>query len=200
MHRAVPLLVPLLLLACDRQPVAPDITPSLDIANAPEESGIVVRYGTPLGFYLADGAADLVAFMGWDIAAWCAGDEFEWGAQVRAEKEIMDGYRSVLLAKATDLETSVWRLSEINAASWPAICTKIAATNPLATGFSSALYTDNSFVGYDYLTNANPYGWRYHGRLVRPDGRGASFSGHHLWMWDQENGVAIVRSRKMTLN
>jgi hypothetical protein len=199
MRRATLLLVPLFLFACDREPVAPDITPTLDIANAPEESGIVVRYGTALGFNLGDPAADLVAFMGWDIVNWCAGDNPGYGAQVRAEKEIMEGYRSVMLGTAADLKTSVWRLSEIAAATWSAICAKIAATEPLATGFSSAVYTDNAFVGYDYVTNANPYGWRYHGLLVRPDGTGASFSGHHFWMWDQENGVAIVRSRKMTL-
>jgi len=201
MRRAVLLLVPLLLLACDRQPVAPDISPTFDIANAPEESGIVVRAEIPTGLGLAYPPGDLYAFIGIDLADFCDDLNFTGELVFMATKNMMEGYRAVALIKG-ELEASVWRRSEIfaGAATWWDVCDNIAATEPLATGPVSVLYRDNSYVGYEYLTNANPYGWSYHGSLVRPDGTKAAFSGHHFWYWNQESQTQVLRTRMMKLN
>ena len=138
MRRAILLLVPLFLFACDRQPVAPEVSPTVDIGNAPAQTGIVVRGDYSDGYYFFDSKSNLTAFVGVDIVQFCTDySSLENGPW--ADKELRD--RIVTLGQGRDLQTSVW------AGDFGFDCAVIEASSPVATGFADMNLTYSDLLG-----------------------------------------------------
>ena len=177
---AILAVAPLLLLACDRAPTAPDARPNPDptfnIANAPLESGIVVRGGFPVGTLMRDSETQLGLALGIGAKEFCSGAPIYY-LQTWADKELAD--RIVTNAQGTDVPTEVWDGSSSN---WN--CDAILAGEPLASGASDVVATFND------LLNTNPVNrvisWRAHGILMRSGGDEAVF--HWRWRWNENQG------------
>lgn len=198
MRKAALLLVPLFLLACDREPVAPDTIANFDAADAPPvTSGIVVRHDGHFLLSVADPDSDLWAFIGIDIYDVC--DDFLYTRDVIPVHDLFLTGRRIQLAKSDDARTSVWRLSAIDGPDLPATCANIAATEPLAVGLSHVLYADNAVLT-DVAPYANPYGWRFNGLLTGADGTKSAFSGHIFWTYDPDTGINTLRGLKVSLH
>ena len=129
MQKLTFLLVPLLALACDRPPVAPDVVPTLNIANAPELTGIVMRDDAPLGFYARDPETGLFFTLGVDAYELCSSGAPDRYPLRWADKELVD--RFVSNAQGTSVPTQVWFTPE-----GIPTCGDILASQPIATGES----------------------------------------------------------------
>jgi len=129
MRKLTFLLIPLLVLACDRQPVAPDVAPTLDIANAPELTGIVLRFDRPFGFYARDPETGLFFTLGVDGYELCSSGAPDIYSMRVARTELVD--RFVLNVQGTSVPTQVWFMP----AGIPT-CDDILSSQPIATGES----------------------------------------------------------------
>jgi hypothetical protein len=169
MRRFALTLAPLLLLACDRAPVAPvagpNVEPTFNIANAPLESGIVVRAGWPVAGYRLDPETQLGLAIGMGAKEICSGASF-YSFLTWADKLLRD--RLVTIGQGTDIPTEVWD------ASLGLDCPSIMAGEPLATGVSQNVSTINNLAG---LSDRVPriQTWTAHGILTRQNGEKAIF-------------------------
>jgi hypothetical protein len=162
MRRFALTLTPLLLLACDRAPVAPDagpnVAPTFNIENAPLESGIVVRAGYPVAGLRLDPETQLALAIGMGAKEICSGAPF-YSFLTWADKIIRDQW--VTVGQGTDIPTEVWDASQ----GWD--CPSIMAGEPLATGVSRNVSTINFGTGIQT--------WTAHGFLTRQNGEKAIF-------------------------
>ena len=176
MRRLALFLVPLLLLACDRQPAAPDAasTPTFDIGNAPPQSGIVLRNGEPFFFLWGFPSENFEVAIGADAREFCAGWPDPWGAEfsivTRAHKQLVD--RLMSRFQGRDVTTGVWPYGYRDMAIF---CAQInGGAEPFATGvtrvseFASDWWYEGDPRQVDLIMS--------HGFLTRPDGRRAIFN------------------------
>lgn len=188
MRRAILLLVPLFLFACDREPAAPDTAPSFDFANAPDFSGIVSRSDGPAAYTFADPATGWRVTFGLDVAEYCAGiidfDLLYWS------DKYLPTDRLVSLNKM-EARTAVWPFLAFD-------CALFTTVDPLASGLSTFYYIDNDLFGSDN-PNVNAWGFKATGTLAwTADGTPAQFSFHRRLVWDKDNPARLV-SQKLTL-
>ena len=176
-------IVPLFFLACGREPVAPDISPTFDIGNAPTQSGIVARAGWPTFIVWRVPAAGLAVTLGVDAAEWCSSPGTADATIVTyADKELID--RIVSVGHDTDIPTQVWE--HWSGETWGAICARIlTGTLPLATGVSHYVSTANDLFGTGVGSDVAMA--TLHGLLTRPSGGQAVF--HFRMQWRQ--GVLV---------
>jgi hypothetical protein len=180
MRRIALTLAPLLLLACDRAPVAPDggpnVDPTFNIANAPLESGIVVRGGWPVGALMRDPETQLGLALGIGAVEYCSGTPIYY-LQTWADKELAD--RIVTNAQGTDVPTEVWDAPPGN---WN--CAAIMAGEPLAAGVSHVIATNNDLYNSGEMNRV--VHWRAHGILTRQNGDKAV--ARWQWRWNENQG------------
>ncbi len=157
MRRLSLLLVPLVLLACERQPVAPDIAPTLNIANAPALTGIVVRADYPLGYLDRDPKTGLGMALGVDAYDVCTPGPNNYYMMPWADKELVD--RIVANAQGTEVPTQIWYVPEA-----PWTCAMVLASEPIATGVSKVFGVLTGLFGAD-AQNTRQAIWGAHGLL-----------------------------------
>ena len=167
MRRIVLLIVPLLVFACDRQPAAPDIAPTLDIANAPPFSGVVWRGETWEALTWADPKTGMRLSVGYDPVADCSGDfePLSW-----LSFQALDLPSRLGLLELGTAQASVWGFTEYD-------CDLFSSEQPLAIGEAHFRYTDNDFF-WSGENNANAWGFLVNGTLVASDGGAAQLAAH----------------------
>jgi hypothetical protein len=180
MRRVTFSLVPLLLLACERQPAAPDITPTLGIANAPAQSGIVLRAETQEAWIWSDLKAGLQLDLAFDPVAACTGNfAADW---VSFQAASLPNGR-LTFREAGPVQASVWGFVEFD-------CSRFLTEEPLATGEVNYRSTDNDYFGAgDHSVNS--WGLMANGKLTRPDGGSANLSAHIRVVDDRPVSVQI---------
>jgi len=180
MRRIALTLTPLVLLACDRAPVAPDagpnVEPTFNIENAPLESGIVVRGEWPMGSFMMDPETQLGLAIGMTAKEFCSGTP-RYFLQTWADKELAG--RIVTMAQGTDVPTEVWDASPGN---WT--CEAILAGEPLASGVSDVVVTNNDLFNSGH--RGRVVQWRAHGILTQPNGEKAVV--RWQWRWNENQG------------
>lgn len=189
MRRIALTLVPLLFLACDRAPVAPDAGPDLgptfNIENAPLESGIVMRDGYPVGALMRDPDTQLGLAIGRTAKEACSGTP-RYYLQTWADKVLAD--RLVSMAQGTDVPTEVWDASQ----GWD--CATILAGEPLASGVSDVVVTNNDLFNSGQMNRVVM--WRAHGILARANGENAVAR----WQWRYNENQGGVTNLSITLH
>ena len=176
------------LVACE-QPITPELSPevqpALGIANAPAEAGIVTRDDRAVAATWVDSETGMRAFIGVDIVEFCnGGGAFDVEAIQTAT--LRDG-RVVGLVQGADKTTSVWGFPQFS-------CAMYTSEEPLATGLSVRVGTDNDFDGV-FVSGTNAFGFAAHGPLTRPNGARAQFSGHLRFTTDAEGSTRILSSK-----
>lgn len=181
--RALMLIPPFLLasaVACEpnttTEPVPAEV-PSFDIANAPPLSGIVVRYGWPLGALLRDPQTGLGLAIGIGAQEFCSGTPGYY-LQTWADNELAD--RIVSIGQSPDAPAEVWAAA--SPSEWT--CAAILAGEPLASGVSKTVAT---FTDYLNTGSGNPIvAWTGHGILTTADGARAVF--HWRFKMNEQQG------------
>ena len=151
MRRLWLLLVPLMLLACERAPLAPAPEPNLNFANGPDQpSAVVIRHdGIPQG--LSFSASGMRAYHGVDPRDICDGGGFYndlWDMQVIDRPNDVAG--DLLLSLGRNLITSVWPAGYG--------CAEFLSNEPLAEGTSH----------FQPLQQPHVFMWQAQGTLTRP--------------------------------
>lgn len=184
MRRAMLFLVPLVLLACDRQPVAPDVTPTLGIADGPAQSGIVTRVadGALVGWFVSDPETQLVLLLGVSAADFCDGAPYTIDeADLQIGRPPSDEGRFVIRVSGP-AQATVWARGTA------------CVAPPIATGEVSYRETDNDRMVAG-THNANAWGWMANGPVELTAGGTAQLNAHSRHIY----GFGIL-SRRITLN
>lgn len=183
MRRLVFTLVPLLL-ACERQPVAPDVSPSFDFANAPDFTGIVVRGEAVGGASWPDPEKNLRITIGFDPVELCA-DPMAFDLLIFASKNLPID-RTNMLLELNDARIAVWPFSGNSCASYRTVA-------PLATGYGDLVATNNDYPFGSANANTHTRGLSAHGTLAwTADGSPAQVSGHLRVVWDKTSPPRII--------
>jgi len=170
---------------CSEQPAAPTAvhdgaaSPASSIADAPESAGIVMRGETFIAVGWTDVREGIFVMIGFDPVQYCTGPvNFDF---IPFQDVELHGGRGVLRhLQGTDLQTSVWPFAGFN-------CGLVTSVEPLATGVSDLVNTDNDFGG-DGRSNANAFGFRAHGTLTLTSGAETAFSAHVNYLINGNKG------------
>jgi hypothetical protein len=211
MRRAVLLLVPLFLFACDRQPVAPD-SPAFNGASALNE----IQYRNPERITWLDTDRDAgepwdVLLLGYEPAdnPACNGGVFGGGIAVREHIVVTRAGEGFNLNDPTtwnqgegfhDLVTIIGTapLYMYSRASFPLGGTdeqwcEFYKNGWVASGqWTATIYRDNDVTWLDYTPGMNVYGRNEHGVLRGTDGTKYKYLWKNLFQWNPENGVDRV--------
>ena len=200
------------LTACKDQPVAPQAEPfavtqataAVGIANAPTETGIVLRSAWSDILIWSVPSAGLEVVMGADAAAFCtlwdggSGDPSpSFNSTITfADKVLFD--RILTVGQDREAATQVWPYAN---GELQGFCDMVlGGAAPLATGTTRGIQFSSDFDG----TNNH---WNYHGFLTRPDGSKAVFKFQMQWrewetttlsasLHEQPRWVLIVTTRR----
>ncbi len=183
------------LVACSEQATAPQArtpaAPSFDIANAPPETGIVVRsawndiliWGVP--------SAGLEVVMGADAAEFCElwdnwnGDPSPSFNSIMtwADKVLFD--RILTIGQDREVATQVW---PYGGGALETFCPMVlGGAEPLATGVTKGLQFSSDLGGTGRGADVNHQS--YHGLLTRADGSQAVFKYQMHWLEGQPTKV-----------
>jgi hypothetical protein len=173
------LLIPLFALACDQEPVAPDITPTFDITNGPAESGIITRGQDVYAVFWADATTGLSVTFGVDNLEFCSGViDFDF---VPVKDANLASGRVVRLQTGMT-RASVWGFTTFD-------CALFTTEEPVASGEAKVQYTDNDV--YHWLGsghNKNAFTFKGTGTLTDADGNPVTLKAHLLTVWDFSTG------------
>jgi len=167
MRRAALLLIPLFVLACDREPVAPDITPTFDDHAPPVESGIVLRGERFDAWTWADSETGLRVTIGFDVLEYCA-NVFDFEL-VPFQAAFLPSDR-LLVREAGPMHAAVWGFTAFE-------CDRFTSEQPVATGEVRFRTTDNDF-SLTGRNNVNAYGVMANGVIGLTDGGTAMLAAH----------------------
>ena len=184
-------LLPVLLVACTDTQAPIDQQPLFDFANAPPQSGIVERGDGVWAVSWSDSKTGWRVVFGADMLEFCSGivdfDEVHWADKVLPQET----ERIVDLSKKGEARTSVWPFMAFD-------CGLFTTVDPLASGLSVLISTDNDFYGSNN-PNTNSWGFRAHGTLAwTADGSPAHFSFHRQLVWHKGN-PAQIKTQKLVL-
>jgi hypothetical protein len=186
MRKVTLALVPLLLVACDRQTNAPEFTPSYAIDNAPDFTGIVVRDQGPAGVNWGDPVRGMRITIGYDPVDECLdpANYTDYDLLIWADK-FLPTDRDNSLNQWKDARIAVWSF-------FPNDCALFTTLQPLATGYGDASWLDNDYFGSSN-PNSNVWGAMVHGTLTSTaDGSTMQVSGHYKFLWDKKTAPRIV--------
>lgn len=173
--------------ACTEQATAPQArtpaTPAFDIANAPPETGIVVRSTWNDILIWSVPAAGLEVMVGADATAFCtlwdggAGDPSPSfvSFMTYADKVLFD--RILTVGQDREAATQVWPYADGTLEGFCAMV--LGGAEPLATGVTRGLQFFSDLGGTGRGADINH--WNYHGLLSRPDGSRAVFAFQMHW-------------------
>ncbi len=188
------------LVACSDQATAPQgrtpATPAFDIANAPPETGIVVRSAWNDILIWSVPAAGLEVVMGADAAEFCElwdnwnGDPSPSFNSIMtwADKVLFD--RALTVGKDAEAATQVWPYADGTLEGFCAMV--LGGASPLATGTTRGVQFVSDIGGTGRGADLNH--WSYHGLLTRPDGSQAVFAFQMHWReWAPTKVTASLR-------
>lgn len=163
-------------------------------ADPPANSGpIVIRTDDEAAWFLPEEEAGMSVALGWDPLEFCGGTvEFD----VLSLQEISvpeDANRLIDLLKG-EVRTSVWPFIVFD-------CGLFTTVEPLATGYSDLVSTDNDlrvFLNPDNI-NANAFGLVAHGALYDADGDRKQFSFMDRLVWDGVDSDSLKFTTKIKL-
>jgi hypothetical protein len=187
MRKALLLAIPLLVLACDREPVAPAAEGgiSANYMNNPDNGNPRIwRYET--SFFMAWNDNGLRVTHRTDPTS-AYGDCFEFAPPGAAEwNERLFGPPELSSRWMANVQAEVW--ITVRDLTQPGTC---AGNLLIAEGWGRLLYNDNDeFAGANLdRKNANAWSYRATGDLVTPDGRTLRYSGHAHFTWDRGDNV-----------
>jgi len=173
----------LLAIGCSDQrltsPPTDEAAAAFSITDAPVEAGIVMRGETMIAVGWTDLKEGIFVLIGFDPVEYCTGPaSFD---VIPYQDVILRGGRGTLRhLQGEGLTTSVWPFPGFN-------CALVTTVQPLATGVSDLVNTDNDFYG-DGRSNANAFGFRAHGTLTRTNGADAAFSAHVNYLITANHG------------
>lgn len=170
MKRLALLPVLTLLVACGDTPTEtrmlelPD--PAANFRNGPAEAGVVVRGEAGAAFTWIDPSKGWRAFVGVDILQFCSGVvDFD----VVSFQDVRLAENVLHLLQGEDMRAAVWGFTEFD-------CERLATEDPLASGYSDLVRTDNDVLVGGGRSNA--FGFMAQGTLMDRDGFPVDFSGH----------------------
>lgn len=180
-------LVAFLAVGCSEHTAAPTgpadgaRTPAYSIDDAPPESGIVIR--TERGVFpgWTDWDEGFFVFIGIDPRDFCNG-VYDYDIIPMQEVNLPDDRGTLVLLQGEDLRTTVWPFPGFTG------CQLLDIYDPLATGVSDLVYTENRGYGAG-RSNANAFGYRAHGTLTLANGEDAAFSAHWNRTYNGNTGV-----------
>jgi hypothetical protein len=151
-----------------------------------------MRGEKPDGAIWADLNKGQIVFIGIDPVDICIGgtEPSDFDLVAFQDVHLPEGRPVLALLKGEDLRTSVWPI-DVN-------CYRIMilGESPLAEGISDLVNTDNDLQGRQPGDkNANAFGWRAHGNLIRSDGTNVAFSGHQQLVWNDALGTKTTSSK-----
>jgi len=183
-------LLPLVFAACSEQSTVASLEdgPAFNFANAPAESGIVVRGETPVGVTWVDLDSGLRVVLGADMDEFCAGIvNFELIAFQDAN---LPTGRIVSVATG-EVQTRVWDFLDFD-------CDLFTTIAPVAAGSANLQNNDNDLQG-SAVNNTNTWGWTANGMLEwTADGSPARFNGFVRQQFGNNSGPKVVS--KINLN
>jgi hypothetical protein len=189
-----------LVASCQDAPVEPAematvAAPSFGIGNAPDQTGVVYRGAGGWWEVFNDPATGWAVTFGINLPEACTGDavfaELQW-----ADKDLpVEFFRDNSLNIAESAYTVVWPFT---VAFQVEDCELYTTVEPVATGYSDLVWTDNDLFGSDN-PNSNTWGWMAHGTLAWADGTPAHFSFHRRLVWHKDAPAKLV-SQKLNLN
>jgi len=174
-----------LVVSCDQQPVEPVADtaaeiPAFKIGNGPSESGVVLRGETGWALAVTDFESGLQLILGTDIVEYCSGIiDFD----VVSFMDVWVNDRP-LLSKihGEDVRTTVWPFTDFD-------CGLFTTVDPVASGVSDVVTTDNDVFGVGDGNNANAWGFSAHGILsYASSGEPAIFSAHERLKYNNSTG------------
>ncbi len=160
-------------------------------AEPPDSSGIVTRGDGALLYWAFDAEVGASVFLGADPLELCVG-VIELDVIDLQEIDVPDDRNRFLEMLRGEVTTSVWPF----VITGPAECPKFFTTEPLATGVSDVVWTDNDariFANPDNR-NHNAFGFAARGTLIGPDGEELRFSAHERITWDGHDFAASAKS------
>jgi hypothetical protein len=181
-------LVAFVAVSCDQQPLETSQQPTttgltFNIANAPPQSGIVVRADYTAASLFVDPESGLGALLGVDPVEFCTGPaEFDF---VSFQTAIQRDGRQV------DHGMGEWRAFVYPFTTFD--CGLFLTVEPLATGMATVVSTDNDLYGIaPGDKNANAWGQTGHGTLVTPGGESVQFSFKYRARYNNSQGYKEV--------
>ncbi|HSM17679.1 MAG TPA: hypothetical protein VK845_11890 [Gemmatimonadales bacterium] len=187
-------LVAFLAVGCGEPTAAPtgpaDGAPAYSIDDAPPGSGIVIR--TERGVFpgWTDWDEGIFVFIGIDPRDFCNG-VYDYDIIPMQEVNLPDDRGTLVLLQGEDLRTTVWPFPGFTG------CQLLDIYDPLATGVSDLVYTENRGYGAG-RSNANAFGYRAHGTLRLANGADAAFSAH--WNRTYNGNTGIKDNSQISLN
>ena len=191
-------LVPLLFLACSREPAAPATAPNgpaFAFLNNPDNGNPrIVRFGDRIGFLLIDAEANLFSLQ--------AGTDRQFGCVNPPTYMTFHDVQQILLNPNDPLAAAIHELRILKDAylavyqgPFPGVpisdCADLASRK-LAEGFGSFRNTDNDLVPFlrDHH-NFNAFGFVAQGTLERVGGGRAHYNGVSKCVWDGTDGTSL---------
>lgn len=171
--------------SCDQQPVQPAIEPgaagpAFTFGNGPSESGVVLRGETGWALGVTDFESGLQLILGADIVEYCNGIiDFD----VVSFMDVWVNDRPLLSkVHGEDVRTTVWPFTDFD-------CELFTTVDPVASGVSDVINTDNDVFGVGDGNNGNAWGFSAHGILeYTASGEPAVFSAHERLRYNNSSG------------
>lgn len=158
---------------------------STTLADPPANSGpLVVRFEGEFLYWYADARSGLSVGIGADPAQTCAGNWDEISLVDTQWVDVPDDANRIIeITHGDDVITNVWPFTEFD-------CGLFTTVEPVATGASALVLTDNDVFVYENPDNVNhnAFGFTAHGYLTTADGRSVRFNGVSRCVWDGVDG------------
>jgi hypothetical protein len=191
MRKALILAIPLLVLACDREPVAPtnDTGISANFMNNPDNGNLRIwrgQYGMAVGW--TDPSNGLRAHHytqpvgGGSCGSTEPGRDMDWQEIVTLDS--LDFYASRFIANAMGHVYII-----VMDTRTPGTCFGYSL---VAEGWGTIHYVDNDEIPWypNDRHNVDAFGWSAHGALTAPDGSTKQYAGRGHQTWNPDTGAA----------
>ena len=165
------------------------LVPASALADPPEESGIVIRYGVPTGVFFNGNFGTRMVTYGGDPIKAC--EETPQVFDLWYAQDVLLPVDEVVfsLFKGPNVRTQVWPFAGFN-------CDLILTVPPLAEGTSTVVWTDNNLWGSE-TDRANSWNVSAHGVLYDALGEDYVFQHnlHCTWKGDSIKCHSKIRLR-----
>ena len=191
MRWRIPLLltfVAFVAVSCDQQPLETSQQPTttgltFNIANAPPQSGIVVREDYEVATFYVDLESGLSVSIGVDPFEFCTGPaEFDFVT-----------FQTAIHRDGRQIDHGMGELRAVVHPFTTFDCDLFTTVEPLATGMATIVSTDNDLFGTaPGDKNANAWGLTGHGTLVTPGGEFVQLSFNYRARYNNSQGYKEV--------
>jgi len=150
------------------------------LADPPASSGLnVVRYNGIVYLHAVDYKNGLSTVVGADIVEFCNGNFAFDLVSIQDIYVPEDVNRIIEIAHGKEVTTSVWPFTDFD-------CGLFTSIEPIATGKTNTVATDNDLFAYAYPDNVNwnAFGFSAQGLLSAPDGSTPRMNAAFRCAWD----------------